>query len=107
MAKEDLIGATVLVDLTIVPAKGGERRETYFGRIVSIEPEDGRYAGLEDGANADVLTVECQDGQAREFPYDGGALDVLDPGEYEVSDGTRADNIDYLISWRMIEPAKH
>ena len=107
VAKEDLIGANVLVDLTIVSPKGDERRETYFGRIKSIEPEIGRFEGLEDGSDADVLKVTCNDGREREFPYRGEALDVLDPGEYELPDGSRADNLDYLISWRMVEPAEH
>jgi hypothetical protein len=107
MQKEDLIGASVLMDLTIVSPAGEERREAYIGHIKSIEVDLERFEGLEDRRPAELMTVDCHDGQAREFPYDGEALDVMNPGSYELPDGTTIDDPDYFISWRMIEPAKH
>ena len=107
MEKDDLIGASVLVELTIVSFEGEERSEAYFGSIKGFERDAERFQSLDGDEPAEIMIIECHDGQVREFPYDGDSLDVPDPGEYELPDGARMDSPDYFMSWRMTEPAKH
>ena len=106
MDKEDLIGATAMIGLRFVDQHGAERFESYIGRILEFKQEE-RYESLDDGSPTDTMLVECHDGEVREYPFDPSVIDPADPGIYELPDGATIENPDYLMQWRVTEPAKH
>ena len=106
MKQKDLIDATALVSLKLVDEKGNERFEAYIGRIAGFQPSD-QYENLDDESPVDIMLVECHDGEVREYPFDPEVFEPADPGFYELSDGATIENPDYLLQWRVTEPAKH
>jgi hypothetical protein len=105
--ERDLVGSTVLIGLTFVSANGDERLQTYIGKINEFKPAGEEFENLNDGQDSAALLVDCHDGETREFPFSREAIEVADPGFYELPDGATIENPDFEMHWRITEPAKH
>jgi hypothetical protein len=104
--REDFINATVMIGLTFVDQYGAERFESFIGRVVGFKNGE-LYKNLGDGSPADTLCVECHDGEIRDYPFDLDVFEPADPGIYKLPDGATIENPDYILQWRITEPAKH
>lgn len=106
MDARDLVGASFLIGMTFVDQRGSERKQAYVGRVRKIAVSDS-YESVDDGSHGETMTIECHDRQTREFPFEPSAIEVADPGFYELPDGATIEDLHYEMHWRIKEPAKH
>ena len=86
----DYVGAVVVVGLSFVDKKGGERRQQYAGTI-------DRFQG--EGEDAAVILL-CHDAVERAFPWDPENLSEVEPGSYKLNDdGAVVRDPDYIMQF--------
>jgi hypothetical protein len=85
----DLQGRRILIGITRVAADGGYAQEQHVG-----------IAGIHDRGTYCLVTIECDDGETREYPFDSRTLQRARPGEYRMrSTGQVVANPDFLMTW--------
>ena len=89
----NLEGAKVLLGVTREQESGEVSQEQFVG-LASVKDE-GSYC---------LVSIQCDDGESREYPFDARTLERAPPGEYWLrSTGEIVRNPDYLMTWIVTE----
>ena len=87
----ELDGARILVGVTKLADDGSYEQEQFVGT-----------AEIEDRGTHALLRLQCDDGQAREYPFDARALQRAPAGEYRLrGTGEVVRNPDFLMIWTV------
>ena len=90
----------------MIEARQLEGRRILIG--VTHERLDGTYeqeqfvgtAHVTDQETYCLVTIDCDDGESRDYPFDARTLERAPPGEYRLrSTGVVVKNPDFLMTW--------
>lgn len=88
-----LDGAMLLVGITREHRSGEVSQEQFCGT-----------ATISDHGAHCLVSIQCSDGEVREYPFDSRTLEKARPGEYRLrSTGEVIVNPDYLMTWIVSE----
>ena len=83
----------ILIGITHEASDGSSEREQFVGT-----------ASVSDRGEYCLITVDCNDGVKRDYPFDARALERAAPGEYRLhSTGEIVRNPDFLMTWTVTE----
>ena len=89
----ELEGAKLLVGITCEHLSGEISQEQFVG-IASVQ-DQGSYC---------LISIMCDDGEVREYPFDARTLVKAPPGEYRLrSNDQIVKDPDYLMTWIATE----
>jgi len=81
----------ILIGITRVAADGSCSQEQYVG-----------IADVEDRQTYCLVSVACDDGETRDYPFDARSLQRAAPGEYRLrSMGQVVTNPEFLMTWTV------
>ena len=89
----ELDGAKVLIGVTREHLSGEVSQDQFVG-----------VAQISDEESYCLISITCDDGEVREYPFDARTLAKAPPGEYRLrSTGQVVKNPDYLMTWIVTE----